>query len=293
MSQVVPKLAPKAVFSFVPLTQPRTRTQTLKLSPMKTLNLDYKAKHAIVQIDHGKVNAIDTDLARELGEVFRDLATNDAVKGVILTGKPHCFSAGLNIVHLAQIGLEGARNFWLHMLGTLQTLVRFPKPLVAAISGYAPAGATILALTADYRVMGQGEKHKIGMNEFNTSMLIPELLADVYAYTLGEPRAWELVQKASLFTSDEAKAIGLVHESVAVEEVLERAEKHLKKLLRIHPPVFAKSKAYLRKDLLKRIDRDMDEMLDEIENNLKDPFVEQSMKMFLAALKSKEERDKK
>lgn len=252
---------------------------------MQTLQLEHKEGYVIVQMNHGKVNAIDTLLAKELGEVFRAMEADEGVKGLVLTGRPHCFSAGLDIVTLSQGGKEGVKEFWRHYLATLQAMVRFSKPFVCAITGYAPAGGTILALCADYRVMGQGPKHVIGMHEFKMAMQIPELLCDIYAYHLGERLAWQAVQHAQLFTSDEAKAIGLVDESLAVEEVLPHAEQQLQRLMKVHLPVYQKSKTYLRKDLLRRVDRDIEEMVDVIAQEWDDPFVQATVKAFLASLK--------
>jgi len=207
---------------------------------MDTVKVIRKKDYAIVEINNGKVNAINEALGRDLIEAFDELERDDNIKGAILAGRPHCFSAGLDILSLAQSDREGGKNFWRAYLGAIQSLIRFPKPLVCAITGYAPAGATILTLCADYRVMGKGDKHKIGMHEFKMSMLIPELLCDVYAYHLGEKGAWKAVQEAKLFSSDEALAIGLIDESVEVEEVLERAEKHLRKMINVYLPVYAK-----------------------------------------------------
>ena len=195
------------------------------------MNIISKNDYAIVEINNGKVNAINESLSRDLMEAFSQLGQDDEVKGVILAGRPNCFSAGLDIVSLAQADREGGKDFWRAYLGAVQSMIRFPKPLVCAITGYAPAGATILTLCADYRVMAKGDKHKIGMHEFRMSMLIPEMMSDVYAYHLGEKQAWKAVQQARLFSSDEALEIGLVDESVEVEEVLGRAEKHLKKVM--------------------------------------------------------------
>lgn len=254
---------------------------------MKSLKLTINNNYAVVQIDHGKVNAIDTTLASELLQTFQELAENDEVKGVLLTGRPHCFSAGLNIMSLASGGIEGVKTFWGNYLRALQMMVRFPKPLVCAITGYAPAGATILTLCADYRIMGKGEKHVIGMHEFKMSMQIPELLCDIFAYHLGEKLAWELVQKAALLNSDEALEIGLVNESVEVDEVMERAEKALKKRIGVYGPVYQKSKNYFRKGLLKLVDRDIDAMVEVIAEDMADPFVMKSIEMFLTGLKKK------
>lgn len=252
---------------------------------MDTVKVIRKKDYAIVEINNGKVNAINEALGRDLIEAFDELERDDNIKGAILAGRPHCFSAGLDILSLAQSDREGGKNFWRAYLGAIQSLIRFPKPLVCAITGYAPAGATILTLCADYRVMGKGDKHKIGMHEFKMSMLIPELLCDVYAYHLGEKGAWKAVQEAKLFSSDEALAIGLIDESVEVEEVLERAEKHLRKMINVYLPVYAKSKEYLRKALLKIVDRPIEPMVDFIAEGYDDPFVKQSMSMFLRSLK--------
>ncbi len=252
---------------------------------MDTVKVIRKKDYAIVEINNGKVNAINEALGRDLIEAFDELERDDNIKGAILAGRPHCFSAGLDILSLAQSDREGGKNFWRAYLGAIQSLIRFPKPLVCAITGYAPAGATILTLCADYRVMGKGDKHKIGMHEFKMSMLIPELLCDVYAYHLGEKAAWKAVQEAKLFSSDEALAIGLIDESVEVEEVLERAEKHLRKMINVYLPVYAKSKEYLRKALLKIVDRPIEPMVDFIAEGYDDPFVKQSMSMFLRSLK--------
>lgn len=252
---------------------------------MNTLKIEVKKGVAYVQLDQGKVNAINWELAKELNEVFTNYATDDAIKGVILMGRPHGFSAGLDVVALVEDGKEGVRKFWNYYLSAMQSMIRFPKPMVCAITGYAPAGATILTLTADYRVMGKGEKHVIGMHEFKMSMQIPEMLCDIFAYQLGEKVAWEAVQKASLFSSDQAKEIGLVDESVEVEEVVERAEKHMEKLTNVYLPVFARSKAYFRKDLLAKIDREIEPMIEVILADWDDPFCQQMLQMFTMSLK--------
>lgn len=64
---------------------------------MTTLKIEKKKDYAIIQIDNGKVNAINTQLLIDLKEAFLNLDKDDGVKGVILTGRPHCFSAGIDI----------------------------------------------------------------------------------------------------------------------------------------------------------------------------------------------------
>ncbi len=240
---------------------------------------------ATITIDHGKVNAIDAELSRDLESAFLDLGGDDYVLGVVLAGKPHCFCAGLNVMTMAKADQEGLQEFFATYLAALKTMVRFDKPLVAAVTGFAPAAGTILALTADYRVMAQGKKHTMGMNEFNMSLQIPRMMGDIFAYYLGQPQAWTNVQRASMYTSDEALARGLVDESVDQEAVLERATAHCRKMMQVHPVVFRRTKRYLRSGLLAVVDRGVDEMLDTIAEDFNDPVFKQMMDTFVSSLK--------
>ena len=250
-----------------------------------SITVERKENYAIVQLDGGKVNEINTAMVRDLKHVFTVLDQDDSVRGIILSGRPHGFSAGLDIVNIAMGGKVKAEEFWNYYHEALQAMIRFSKPFVCAITGYAPAGATILALCADYRVMGKGTKHVVGMHEFKLSMQVPELLSNIYAYYLGEKQAWEAVQQMKLYTSDQALEVGLVNESVEVESVLERSELYLQKMLNIHTPVFTETKRLLRKNLLNLVDRDFTQLVKDVIDNLSDPFTQKVIQEFKNNLK--------
>lgn len=253
---------------------------------MNTIKLINKENYVIIELDNGKVNAINSEMTKELGEVFRNLDKDEKIKGVILSGKPHGFSAGLDVMELATGGEKGLRKFWVNYLTALQAMIRFSKPFVCAITGYAPAGATIFTLCADYRIMGRGEKHVVGMHEFKMSMQIPKMLCDVYAWHLGERSAWEAVLDAKLFNSDQALEMGLVNESCEVEEVLERAEKKLQKYIKVYGKTFSKSKAYFRKGLLDIANNaNIDELVEIVVEDSSDPVAAKYVQQFLMSLK--------
>ena len=67
---------------------------------MEFIKIQHKKDYAIVQLDRGKVNAINHQVVREIRQTFQDLKENDAVQGVIFTGKPRYFSAGLDVKEL-------------------------------------------------------------------------------------------------------------------------------------------------------------------------------------------------
>jgi len=252
---------------------------------MSTLQTQHKNGYALIQIDNGKVNAINTELARDLRDTFLKLEKDTSVKGVVLIGKPHCFSAGLDVMQMATGTIDQTIEFWTIYMEAFKAMIRFSKPFVCGITGFAPAGGTAIALCADYRIMGKGEKHVIGLNEFKMSLMIPEIMGDIYAYHLGEKAAWEAVQSAKLFRADEAVAVGLVNEAVEVEEVVEKAEARMQKMLKILPSCYSKSKAVMRKGLLEVVNRDFEPMLDVLRKHAEDPMTRKLFEMFLAKLK--------
>ena len=243
---------------------------------MTTLSIQRKDHYAIVQIDNGKVNAINTALVQDLHQAFTDLDADEDIRGLILAGRPNAFSAGLDMMSLANSDVEDVKVFWHSFLTALQTMIRFSKPFVCAMTGYAPAGATTIALCADYRIMAQGPKHVVGLHEFKMSMPIPELMGDIYAYYLGEATAWKFIQGAKLFNSDQALELGLVDESVVPTAVLPRAEKYLQKLLRINTGVYQDSKQFMRKQLLALVDRPLEPMVEELTKGWYNPAVRQA-----------------
>ncbi|MGB3800862.1 MAG: enoyl-CoA hydratase/isomerase family protein [Lewinella sp.] len=250
-----------------------------------TLQLTVQDRIATLTMDNGKVNAINTALAKDLRAAFLEVEGNDTIDGVVLAGRPHCFSAGLDVRMLATSDRDGLTEFFAAYLTALRTMVRLDKPLVAAMTGFAPAGGTILALTADYRIMARGDKHTVGMNEFNMSLQIPKMMADIYAYYLGEARAWADIQAARMYDSEAAVGHGLVNESLPEEEVLPRAQAYCRKLAQVHPPVFKRTKRYLRRGLLAAVDHNVEGMVEVIAEDFNDPVFKQMMELFVSKLR--------
>lgn len=254
---------------------------------MDTLIITKKDRYAICAINNGKVNAIDKALSDELNAFFQTVQYDHNIEGVILTGRDHCFSAGLDIMKIAASNKIEIEAFWRSHLTCLQTMINFNKPLIAAITGYAPAAGTTLACTADYRIMGRGEKHVIGMHEIMFSMLIPEMLVRIFSHWIGEKATTESIFNSRLYQADEAKSIGLVNESCEVEEVLPRAENLMQKWTGSYSKVFSKTKEYLNKDFRAKVDMDMEVMIAEIIDASFDPIAQKNFAEFILKIKSK------
>lgn len=216
---------------------------------MNTLKIEYKEKYAIVGLDRGKANAINQEMVTEIRQVFAELRQNKDVRGVILAGKEHFFSAGLDVIELYGYDKTQIHAFWQNFAEMVAEMTAFPKPLIAAITGYSPAGGCVLAVCADYRIMATGKYH-IGLNEVPVGIVVPRSIFELYAFWIGKRRAYQNLLEGKLMSAEEALQIGLVDELASPEAVLQAAEAKLKQYLGFELAGWQKSKANLRKELL-------------------------------------------
>ncbi|MGY6588271.1 MAG: enoyl-CoA hydratase/isomerase family protein [Wenzhouxiangella sp.] len=184
----------------------------------------------IIAHDHGireirlarpPVNALNPELVSALDQALVN-ASNDGVEAVILSGKPGLFSAGLDVPELLQLDRDGMRDFWKRFFGLLATIACSPMPIVAASTGHSPAGGTVLALFADYRVQAEGD-YKLGLNEVQVGLVIPPVIHHALARLIGVYPAERHLVAGQMIPASEALAIGLVDELAAADQVVEHA----------------------------------------------------------------------
>ncbi len=223
---------------------------------METIQLTKKKDYAIVQLNRGKANAINHKMVQEIRTIFHTLASDDAVRGVIITGQPHFFSAGLDVIELYSYDYNKMGSFFEDFGNMYIALARFPKPTIAAITGHSPAGGTVIAITTDYRVMAVGEKYIIGLNEVAVNVQISEDIVRGYSFWIGSGKAHKYLLEGKLLKAEEALSCGLVDEVCPLEEVMERAERQMQHYLRADDAIFQSTKYKARKDWLDRLSID-------------------------------------
>lgn len=245
---------------------------------MEFVKITRKNDYAIVSLDRGKVNALNHQMVSEIREAISHLKNDDDVRGAIITGKPHYFSAGLDLIELYQYDRQKIKEFWIDFMGMMIDLAAYEKPLIAAISGHSPAGGTVIALTCDYRFMVHGEKYRVGLNEVAVGIKITDSIFRLYQFWLGRRQAYQALLQGHLFSPDEAWEIGLVDQLVDIEELLPEAELKLHEILKASDHILTDTKKIMRRQLLDEINVDMSEtiearvdywMSDESQANLK------------------------
>ena len=188
-------------------------------------------------------NALNLDMMKMLGETLASAAVDDAIKGVLLTGKGTAFCSGGDLKWISQQS-EDAGSV-LHRLApqfhvAITEIRRMGKPVVAAINGIAAGGGFSLALACDFRVMGQSASLRQAYTSSGLSMdgggsfALPRLV--------GMARAMEIMAFDEPISSAQALEWGLVTKVVADDEVQNEALLMLEKLSKTALHSFAWSK---------------------------------------------------
>jgi enoyl-CoA hydratase/carnithine racemase len=196
------------------------------------------------------VNALDPTLCTDLCVAIED-AIADGARGLVLSGGPKVFSAGLDVPYLVSLGADRAAlaAAWGRFFACARALAQSPVPVVAAIGGHAPAGGCVLALCCDYRVMASGP-FRIGLNETRVGLVAPEGIQHLLRRVVGIHRAERLLLTGELVDAEQALAIGLVDELTEIDAVAIRARAWLDEVLALPSEPVLRTRAIARQDLI-------------------------------------------
>lgn len=199
------------------------------------------------------VNAINPALCQALCEAM-DSAIANGAEGLVLSGGPKVFSAGLDVPVLLSIQEDGQALYdaWNGFFDAARALAACPVPVAAAIAGHAPAGGCVLALCCDWRVMAEGP-FGIGLNETQVGIAIPPGIMRLMQRTVGARQAESLLLAGAMVESSRALDIGLVDELAAADAVVARAADRINLLLDLPRAPMLATRKLLRADLVEAV----------------------------------------
>ena len=211
----------------------------------------------ILTFDHGTVrelrlnrppvNALSADLISNLRQGVEG-APRDGARAIVISGAPGRFSAGLDLPLLLSLGAAEMQVLWQELYSLLRAIATSPVPTVAAITGHAPAGGTVLSLFCDWRVMADGD-FKLGLNEVQVAIPLPPVILAGLRRLVGGRHAERLAVSGALISPAQAFEIGLVDELAPIEQVIDRAIAWCQGLLALPPNAMTTTRQEARKDL--------------------------------------------
>lgn len=211
-----------------------------------------------LRLARSPVNALDPALCRDLRSAI-DTAVDAGVHGLVLSGGPKVFSAGLDVPFLVSLGEDrhALMMAWKLFFDAAMALATCPVPVVAAIAGHAPAGGCVLALCCDYRVMARSEDadrpYRIGLNETQVGLVAPEGIQRLLRRVVGTYRAERMLVSGDLLDAEQALQAGLVDELVDIDSVAPRARAWLAQLLMLPRQAVLQTRAIARADMVEAL----------------------------------------
>ena len=176
-------------------------------------------------------NAINSEVKARLMEEYERLADDPSVLCVVLTGDEKAFAAGADIKEME--GATPVDAFYRKNEQYYNTLTKFPKPVIAAINGYALGGGCELAMTSDIIIVGEGAQ--LGLPEARIGILPGGGGTQRLPRAVGKYKAMKMMLTAWFISGQEASDIGLASEVVADDQVLPRALELAGKIAKMPP----------------------------------------------------------
>ena len=176
---------------------------------------------ATIRLDRPKMNALNTQVSGEIAAAAAEVSGDDAIRAVIIYGGERVFAAGADIKEMAPLGVAEMAAYAARLQSALSDVANIPKPVIAAITGYALGGGLELALCADFRVLG--ESAKVGQPEIQLGVIPGAGGTQRLPRLVGAARAKDIIFTGRFVGAEEALAIGLVDAVVPPDHVYEAA----------------------------------------------------------------------
>ncbi|HKJ97461.1 MAG TPA: enoyl-CoA hydratase/isomerase family protein [Desulfotignum sp.] len=188
----------------------------------ETIVMETRNQVGLIKLNRPKVlNAMNRQLWKEMMDALEVLGHDDKIKALIITGEGRAFSTGADLKDSKGRSMEDYRLYLESLQEASRKILRFEKPTIAAINGYALGSGYELALACDIRIAAAGAL--IGSPEAKVTSSVTGGAFRLIQDLVGPGKAKELLFTAENITGEEACRIGLVNKSVPLEQLMDEA----------------------------------------------------------------------
>ncbi|MDQ0686394.1 enoyl-CoA hydratase/carnithine racemase [Streptomyces achromogenes] len=193
-----------------------------------TVNLEVAEGVGTIRLDRPPMNALDVATQDRLKELAEEATRREDVRAVVLYGGEKVFAAGADIKEMQDMDHTAMVLRSRALQESFTAVARIPKPVVAAVTGYALGGGCELALCADFRIAGDGAR--LGQPEILLGLIPGAGGTQRLSRLIGPSKAKDLIFTGRMVKADEALALGLVDRVVPAAEVYTEAHAWAAKL---------------------------------------------------------------
>ncbi|HEY2687122.1 MAG TPA: enoyl-CoA hydratase-related protein [Streptosporangiaceae bacterium] len=185
------------------------------------VHVETDAAVATIRLARPPMNALNAQVQDEIEAAAEQVASDDGIRAAVIYGGEKVFAAGADIKEMADAGYGRMAVDTRRLQAAFTAVARIPKPVVAAITGYALGGGLELALCADFRVAGASAK--VGQPEILLGVIPGAGGTQRLPRLIGPARAKDIIFTGRFVGAEEAHAIGLVDRVVPDAEVYDAA----------------------------------------------------------------------
>ena len=196
---------------------------------MTTLTLNVNQGLALVQLNRADcLNAVNRQMITDLSALFEQLKLDGAINGVLLSGYNDHFSAGSDLAEIRDFTPLEAIQFAEQGQSLCRLIESFPRPIIAAVSGYALGAGLEIALACDYIVADKSAQFAFCelsygvLPAFGGTHRLPRLV--------GKSKAKEIIFTGEMVNADEALRVGLINQLYEPDMMLESIIKQLNQI---------------------------------------------------------------
>lgn len=186
-----------------------------------TVRLEVSAGVATLRIDRPKMNALDIATQEGIRAAAQEASQDTGIAAVVVWGGERVFAAGADVKEMASMTHREMVARSADLQSSLGAVAAIPKPVVAAINGYALGGGCELALCADVRFAA--ENARLGQPEILLGIIPGAGGSQRITRLIGVPRAKDLIFTGRHVAADEALSLGLVDRVLPAEQVYSAA----------------------------------------------------------------------
>ncbi len=187
----------------------------------KTIQVKTEGRVGVITLDRPEaLNALCDELTRELTDALAGFESDPEIGCVVLTGSKKAFAAGADIKELQSGDFVG---FYNHdpFAETWESVARFRKPIIAAVSGYALGGGCEIAMMCDFIIAS--ETAKFGQPEINLGVMPGAGGTQRLPRAVGKAKAMDMCLTGRMMDAEEAERAGLVSRIVPADDLVETA----------------------------------------------------------------------
>jgi enoyl-CoA hydratase/carnithine racemase len=176
---------------------------------------------ATLRLDRPKMNALNAQMQEEIRAAATEASARDDVKAVVVYGGERVFAAGADVKEMAEMSYVDMVDRSGRLQSSFSSVAAIPKPVVAAVTGYALGGGCELALCADVRFAA--DDAVLGQPEILLGIIPGAGGTQRLTRLVGPSRAKDIIFTGRFVKADEALAIGLVDRVVPAAQVYDEA----------------------------------------------------------------------